>query len=482
MLYHPFYTSPGVTYDMYGEQLMRNYWYYLVKASPGNVSVGSALMLSKRNFDYGWYVSDDEEKMCMAVTLYGLPWVGIYGQIGGSMASQAPEPLGPYDMVSPLGPPEATLAGTYAVTYTLDATNHWIADVDGFDVVQVEAMGLTYGDEAPIVPLAMIELPLPLGASVEEISVLREGETSLGALNIPMYAARLPVPGGEPGGYSPTPGDFGLFPSQPYTVTVTDAGTNQLVRVYAIPLEYDPATGQTTLYQQLTVRVTYNLEADVALLDLTATPTDAAPEAPFAVQATLFNASSDPLPVTGTLTLEDEWGGVAATEPILPFDLPPGEEFPWETAWMAPGGEGGYRLVLELWHAGERQVYGWQALNVVGGRITALEVPAGVRPGQPAPFWVSFANRRGEPFEGDVLLSIHDATGAQLATLEAPLSVPALGEETLELVWDTGGMGPGAYTASARVVAQGEAATYGPSTHPFRLNNLAYLPLVLRTD
>jgi hypothetical protein len=95
---------------------------------------------------------------------------------------------------------------------------------------------------------------------------------------------------------------------------------------------------------------------------------------------------------------------------------------------------------------------------------------------------VTFANRRREPFEGDVLLSIHDAAGAQLANLDAPLSVPALGEGTVELVWDSGTAGPGAYTASARVVAAGDGPSYGPESRPFHLNNLAYLPLVVRTD
>jgi hypothetical protein len=95
---------------------------------------------------------------------------------------------------------------------------------------------------------------------------------------------------------------------------------------------------------------------------------------------------------------------------------------------------------------------------------------------------VAFANARGEPFEGDVLLSIHDAGGALLATLEAPLSAPAQGEASVELAWDTGEMGPGAYTAAARVVAQAGSATYGPVSRPFHLKNLVYLPLVLRSN
>jgi hypothetical protein len=368
------------------------------------------------------------------------------------------------------------------VTYTLDASTYEITDVEGFDIVQVEGMGLTYGDEVPIVPLALIELPLPLGASVEEVAVLREGETDLGTLNIPMFAPTLPIPGGDPGGYSPTPPGFGLFPTQPYSVSVREEGTSLLARVHVIPLEYDAVTGGTTLYQQLTISVTYDLETEVALLDLAADPKDLAPDAPFTVQATLFNASDGPVTLTGTLTLENEFGAVVSSEVISPFDAPPGEEFPWELVWAAPPEEGGYRLLFALWHAGERQVLASQALSVAGGHITALEVPGHLQPGQPGPFHVTFANARGEPFEGDVVLSIYDAVGALLATLEAPFSAPAQGEAAVELVWDTGGVAPGAYSASAQVIAEADGATYGPVTKPFRVVNVVYLPIVLRND
>jgi hypothetical protein len=138
--------------------------------------------------------------------------------------------------------------------------------------------------------------------------------------------------------------------------------------------------------------------------------------------------------------------------------------------------------LFALWHAGERQVLASQALSVAGGHITALEVPGHLQPGQPGPFHVTFANARGEPFEGDVVLSIYDAVGALLATLEAPFSAPAQGEAAVELVWDTGGVAPGAYSASAQVIAEADGATYGPVTKPFRVVNVVYLPIVLRND
>jgi hypothetical protein len=480
--YHPFYTSPGVTYDMDDEQLMRNFWYYLLKISPGNINTGNALRMAKSNFGFGWFPSTAEEKAVTASTLYGLPWTGIYGQIGSSAKSESLPPLNPFRDFSPLGLPEATPSGSYAVTYTLDASNYEITDVDGFDVVQVGGMGLTYGDEAPIVPLATITLPLPLGATVDEVTVLFEDETDLGILDIPMYTARLPVPGGREGGYSPTPTDFGLFPTQPYTATVTADGTSQLARVHVIPLGYDAATGETILYRTATVRVSYDLVAKVSLLDLVTDTPDPAPGGGFGVFATLLNASGETVALTGTLTLENEWGEVVATEPIGPMDVPPGEELPWELAWVAPPEEGAYRLVLDLWHGGERQALGWQPLKVAGGRITALEAAGSVQPGHPALFQVTFANARGEPFEGDVVLSVHDARGALLATLEAPFSAPAQGEETVELTWDTAGVAQGAYSASAQVIAEADGPTYGPVTQPFRVVNVVYLPIVLRND
>ena len=94
----------------------------------------------------------------------------------------------------------------------------------------------------------------------------------------------------------------------------------------------------------------------------------------------------------------------------------------------------------------------------------------------------TFANARGKAFEGDILLAIHDAAGALLGTLETRLSAPAHGEATVELVWDAGSAAPGAYSASAWAVAEGDGATYGPVMRPFQVVHVAYLPLVLRSS
>jgi CSLREA domain-containing protein len=479
MKYHPFYTSPGVTYDMLGEKLMRNFWYFLVKASPGQVSSGLALALAKRHFDYGISVSSDEELMSMANTLYGLPWVGIYGTISSSPRGRPLPDLSLDGADRPGVSPAAVLSDTYVVSYTLDASVYEIMDVEGFDLVRVEGMDLSWGDEGPVVPLAKIELPLPLGAAIEGITVVREAPAGLGALDIPLFTPRLPIPGGDPGGYSPTPDSVGLYPSQPHSVSVTAEGTSQLARIHVIPLDYDAVTDQTTLYQDVTVGVTYQLSTPVGLLSLAADPASLAPEEPFAVHATLVNATDTPALMTGTLTLEDGLGAVVAATDVTPFEVPPGEEFAWEGSWTAPGAEGSYSLWLELWHGGQQQIAGRQMLGVAAGRITALTVPDRIQPGQQAAFQVTFANLRGEPYNGQVNLAIYSATGTQVALLEAPLSA-ARGEGTADLFWDTTGAALGPYTAVARVVGAAEGITYGAMPQVFDLKALLYLPLIQR--
>ena len=114
---------------------------------------------------------------------------------------------------------------------------------------------------------------------------------------------------------------------------------------------------------------------------------------------------------------------------VDPLEVPPGgEQYSLGLSWTAPITEGAYSLFLELWYNGDEQVIGHQTLSASGGRITDLSVPDSVPPGQEASFEVTFANRRGETFEGQVTLSIYDAEGTFVTTLDAPISVGAQSE------------------------------------------------------
>lgn len=465
----------------YGEDFTQDFWYWLLKHKPGQVSAGYALQLAKRNSGGRGLLSIYNKKTWMEFTLYGLPRVGIYGNIHKPLSSQSGvSPFSGHEW--PISDPKSLGSDAYVVTATLDASLYAVTQEDGFDLVTVEGMDLSGDSDVPVLPFAEIMLPLPLGSSVTEIDVTLEGQTDLGTLDIPIMVPFIASPSeDELGGYYETPDSVGIYPTQPYTAYVTTEDTIQVARIYVVPLVYDAVSNQATLYQDLTVRITYQASSDVGLSSLTVSPDDLAPAEDFDIAVSLINASDQAIALTGTLSLANDLGQVVAVQEIAQFEIPVGgEEHQLELGWTAPITDGAYSLWLELWHAGEQQVIGQQWLSVSGGRITDLAVPDGAPPGEEATFEVTFANRRGEAFEGQVTLSIYTAEGTPVMMLDAPISVGGQSEGTVELVWNTEGMPVGTYTAAATVTDDAESVTYGVVQKGFSLRHWVFLPLVMR--
>lgn len=478
MMFDPYYPSPGLDNHDWGEELVQDFWKYELWGNPSYVSVGYALLLSKRYYNWGTYFSSWDNKAIMEYALYGLPWVGFYGSVTNSPLVQL---IGfqQDEATWPLVQPEATLADTYVVTYTLDASDYAITTTQGFNLVLVDGMEASEGENGPIVPLATLNLNLPVGASIVKVAVTRWGEVDLGALNIPMMLPAGPTPSGNLGGYIETPASVGIYPSQPYTVSVVLEATGQLVRILVIPLEYNAATHQTTLYSNVTVQVTYELSAKVGLTTLAVDTSDLAPGGPFTLNAGLFNASSETVDLTGTLTLENDFGEIVGVQALPPLYVMGGAQYPLAQGWVAPLTEGSYNLYLELWHAGSLQVIGRQTLSVTGGRITAFEVPDQPFPGQVVELTVGFSNQRDTQFDGKVTVSIYSIDGELVETLESSISLPAYNEVMLGFDWDTAGLSPGAYSLTAMVNDMVETVTYGPLQKSINLAyQTVYLPVV----
>jgi len=470
-----------------GEEFVRDFWSRAARPpSTGTLNLGHALRYNKRYWDGHYSVDDVEEKTGGEFTLFGVPWVTAPYRVTSS-----PSPLRPAESDA-LSAPQAVAAQTFVVTRTFDASGYTISHVEGageytreYDLVEVAGMPLAHDFGVPLVPLAEVELQLPLGATLLDVQVTQGNPVNLGTLNIPAKIPAVDIPGGDPGGLTQTH-NIGVYPPQLAVSRTVSMDGYSVARVYASPLSYntDPTSHQATLYRSLTLRITYDTSATVGLLSFAADPADLAPGQPFSARGTLLNGSDAPAAVTGTLRLANNLGQVVGVQ-ALDRVVPPGEPFLLELGWTAPLTEGAYSLFLDLWQAGNQQAVGWQMVNVTGGRITSLTVPQGLQPGQEAAFAVTFANRRPTPFEGQVALSIYDAGGALVTTLSAPMFVGAGGQATADLFWDTAGTPAGGYVAAATVTGVGESVTYGVVQESFSLQGpqgRVFLPLVLRSS
>ncbi|MBN2547964.1 MAG: right-handed parallel beta-helix repeat-containing protein [Anaerolineales bacterium] len=476
-----FNTTEGISW--YGEKLARNYWYNLLMANKYKVSTGFALQLNKSKYTSGAMWDGYEQKTVREFTLFGLPWVGFYQPAASHLIglSNLRDVLPPEELAWPISKPAGISAYTYVVTATLDASAYTISQVNGFDLVNIEGMQLDYGDDGPVVPFAGLSIPLPMGSSIQEVQVSLQDALSLGALNIPLVAPAVPMPGGTHDTFSETPDSYGVYPSQLYSATVATVSGSALAQITVFPLEYNAVTDQATLYQQLVVSVTYQSPSPVGILGFSAEPANAAVGESLHINATLLNASDLDIEVSGVLTLTNSSGVAEDTFAISPFNLPAGsQDYPLELEWTPTAAEGAYHLELEVWHGSDPHMYAQQSVAIVTGRLSGLEITPLVIPGQPVNIEVTFENFSDTEFNGQVQYAIYNSAGLQVAVLEAPVTLAAHGQAILPMSWDASALPPGAYTVTVLVSREGGVVNYGPLQQEFWLAFISYLPRVTK--
>lgn len=474
-------TTEGIYF--YGEVLHQQYWNNILLLKKYMVSTGFALQLDKSKWNNNGSWDGFEEKTIREFTIFGLPWVGFYKPATAPRYGLANlrEALPAAELTWPVSAPAAVSASTYVVTATVDASEYTINQVNGFDLVNVQGMRLHYSDSEPVVPIAELTMPLPLGAVVQEVQVTPLDALSLGALQIPLVSPGLPMPGGPDDTYRETPASFGIYPSQLYSATVTTAAGSQLAQLTIFPLVYNADTDQATLYQHLVVRITYWVPTPVGLLGFTGEPANAAVGDPLHINSTLLNASDQVVEVSGVLTLTNSLGEAAAHYSIPDFAIPAGSlEYFLELDWTPGVPEGSYTLELEVWRDADAHMHAQQAVAFVAGRLSGLQATPLVLPFDPALFEVTFENLSSLAFNGQVHYVITTAGGLRVAELDVPFSVAPHAPITLVTPWSASALSPGLYTVTAVVTDLSGMTTYGPLQQDFMVAYSLFMPMVKR--
>jgi hypothetical protein len=472
------YGEPAGEVASSSETMSNQFWLGAFEGGAPAGPLGSTLVSAKRNFDsmWDWFVT--EEKTVQAYALFGLPWTWLPKVDGTRQAAGVAQPPGlpraSWDAV-----PRQTAGDTTVVTRTVDASSWTVSTLDGFDVVEVDGLGLSRYDGGPVVPVAQWRLPLPREASVAEVAVALDGEQDLGPLDIPTAVQRPDYPGALTSAYTVTQPAVGVYPPQPYTLDGTGFDSWQMARVSVTPLLYDAASDETTLYEQMLVTVTYTSTTPVAAITLRTDQRVYLPGQAIAARAWLRNCSGADVLVTPTLAVVDPMSrtwGVQAGAPVI---LPAGQLQEVPMVINPSLDEGAYRLRFRARQEGEVLAVLDRDLAVLSGQLSDLSGPDALRADASGQFTVTFANARPDAAVVVVHLGILDPAGQFVSDLQPRVAVVA-GNTAAALTFDWGpGGGPaGTYTAVARVLSGGYL--YGPASRPVRVVAPVYLPLVRR--
>jgi CSLREA domain-containing protein len=480
-----FVGSYGITWGMpagsenYTEEVHNNFWRRALNDSGTERPVGQVLRSAKADYSAGWRWSCRDLKGVIQLNLYGVPWMAIpaIGGAGGS-ASAAGESG---QRAPAFSHPAGMLDSHYAVTATVEASSYQITEAPfGFQLVEVEGFEQHWLD-GPLMPWRELTFPIPAGADVTGVTADFGGQVDLGTLNLPWYVRKVAIsPGLPPHQWLEIPPETGVIPAEPYAYEVREAGGHQVVHLHVIPLSYDPASNQATLYQQVSLRVDYTSPVPVAVTDLYLDAAQHAPGRTVTALAEVVNVSDQTAVLSATLRLTGMYGHEVGVTHRGPFTVEAGESQVIAPSCPAPAEEGAYDLRLTLWHNGMVVAEARQPVQVVAVQIAAFEGPEQVVPGETAAFTVTLANFTAQALQAEFVLDIATEWGQPVASL-APQTkaVPAGGQATVGFAWDS--VAPaGRYQAVASVQPGGYSSRSRTQLLRLMGEHQVYLPAILK--
>jgi len=492
------YGSPGsLCHATWGEKLLQHFFDEFLPAGTASRTIGDALLRARDVYPFGQYnpgtsaTNGDalDRKTVTEFNLYGVPWQRL-DYPGGMQQAAVNEPI------AALGSQRSAVrveAGNIVQAETNRYTRTLTVNIADYTVAQVESGGVTYdvlsipgGDKAiaPALPLLPYvrgyTLTLPISATLQSATLISTTCKDVAAYEVPIIVAK---PWSEGGTTFTTTTDINTFYPANADLLRWQPQENRLLFTL-FPIQHNPTSNATRFCSQMVVKVVYEAPVALAVSNVAPLAETVIPGAPISVTALLENVTDDLLTVTSTLTLLDAEGHEMGWQDGGPFSVPSDGQQAIEVGWDGTLPEGVYDLRLSLWQGDVLMGAATTRVDVVGGALTALEVPtATLVMSDTATFRVTFTNYLAEPVTVTAHLLLYDEEGGVTADLPSQTDVAAASDaHVFEFTWEVGASTGGVYAAQARVTRE-DGTAYGPLTGEFtvgRTLNDVFLPIVLR--
>ncbi len=489
------YGSPGsLCHASWGEKLLQHFFDEFLKSGTESRTIGDALRRAKAVYPFGQYnpgtsATDGDaldRKTVTEFNLYGVPWQRLDYPGGMSAVSGQPSAIGRQPSAVRVDVGNIVQADTYRYTRTITV------DIAGYSTTQVITGGVTYdvlsivgGDMAVAPNLPMLPyvkgytLTLPISATVQSVTLADSTCGDETPREVPIIVAQPWSEGGTT--FTMTTDINTLYPALDDLVVGQMQNRQMLLTLF--PIQHNPTTNQTRFCSQMVVEIVYDAPVALAVSHVTPLAATLTPGAPISVTALLENVTDELLTVTSTLTLLDAEGNEMGWQDGGPFSIPADGHQLIEVGWSGTLPEGVYGLRLALWQEDMLRGLATTRVSVVGGALTALEVPTvTLAMSDTATFRVTFANYLAESVTATAHLRFYDNKGEMAAILPSQTVTEVNGEHVFTFTWEVGASAGGVYEAQALVVREDETQ-YGPLTDEFMVGSVlrkVFLPVVLR--
>lgn len=210
---------------------------------------------------------------------------------------------------------ESSTLETNTKVVTVDCSNYQTKAIDTYDVVSIDGFDLSKKQSKPVVPVKQIRMNIPLNATVDNIDVTFTNANTLGDLNIPAYQLPPPMPGEDfEGEYIDCSNDLGVYPPVQYAEKNSEMVGYQTLDVRIYPLIYDTALKQATIYQNVSIQVTYTTPNQGFVQNFTPDKRDYSISKPIITTTEIENTSGGAVDFSATVQVKDLAGNVISSK------------------------------------------------------------------------------------------------------------------------------------------------------------------------
>ena len=427
-------------------------------------SLGQAFRLTKLNFDPWNYW---RKKNVQSFILYGVPWASSNFPALDENRSAALESSIRKDFTISASIPTRTsmlpassqmndrLLQTFSMAYKFTVDNFSLSEVDAFDLVNIVGSKFNYNYGEPVLPEVIATLNLPKGSTVGSIKLLSFVDSPLGSLNIPIcqysssYKSRP--------GFTDETELTGLYPEVQYRYDMDHYSDHVEVKIYFIPVQTNLDSEETTLFEEATLEVQYNVDQDVFISDLQPSKSGFNSTEKISMTAKVENAGS--VEATGYLAdvkLFDQQGNELKSLQKAVNAVAPGGSANVQIELDNGLDTGNYMIKMSLLDPTASTVVESSAyVKIYSAYISKFQVPAETpNTEENIPFTASFHNGNESEISVNCQVKIYNNLGQTIATLTAQSAEIQSGSTTdIVTYWCITGKTPGKYRATASVTA-----------------------------
>ena len=334
-----------------GEEWFNDFYELVVKPT---ITLGEASRLASVQYNPGGAM---ERRSAVQFILYGLPWIGpAFPKTSTTIVTAVPdlsEALADGYDITLHGPEQSGESNRYTRTLVLSVEDYNVEADDGFEVVTIPGTELTFYHRKPVLPkLYAPSIFLPADAQVVEVSMIGGSDVALGRVNIPAAQASTTTAPAE--SYTSDADVSGMYPEVIYGYDVNTSPRHVEVLPFVFPVQHDPESMETVLWESVTLELTYETRGTVAVVQISTDRLSYASDEDIEVAATVCNADDSEALLHLILTVENEYGDVLTRDTRTEVSVLPGETSEVRMLWPSRLEPGSYRATLSVWARDEQ--------------------------------------------------------------------------------------------------------------------------------